>query len=152
MRDRLAARHLPLCPLNVDVDPLMIAGGLGELVDRCLIDQHPFAAADLLADMGLHVGRFLDFEHGAFPVRGGSIMPGPAGLVATWNSVLSLCDGGKPMDHVKMSQRQAAFRADFRTRIAPAYFGWAHVVLIYALGFAAIWYCARQIVAPAWYE
>ena len=45
----------------------------------------------------------------------------------------------------KMSQRQAAFRADFRTRIAPAYFGWAHVALIYALGAAAIWYCARQI-------
>ena len=45
------------------------------------------------------------------------------------------------MDTQKMSQRQAAFRADFRTRIAPAYFGWAHVALIYALGFAAIWYC-----------
>ena len=56
------------------------------------------------------------------------------------------------MDTQKMSQRQAAFRADFRTRIAPAYFGWAHVALIYALGFAAIWYCARQIAAPAWYE
>ena len=56
------------------------------------------------------------------------------------------------MDTQKMSQRQAAFRADFRTRIAPAYYGWVHVALIYALGFAAIWYCARQIVAPAWYE
>jgi hypothetical protein len=56
------------------------------------------------------------------------------------------------MDPQKMSQRQAAFRADFRTRIAPAYFGWAHVALIYALGFAAIWYCARQIAAPAWFE
>jgi len=52
----------------------------------------------------------------------------------------------------RMSQRQAAFRADFRTRIAPAYYGWAHVALIYALGGAAIWYCARQIAAPAWYE
>jgi len=51
-----------------------------------------------------------------------------------------------------MSQRQAAFRADFRARIATAYYGWAHVALIYALGFAAIWYCARQIAAPAWYE
>ena len=56
------------------------------------------------------------------------------------------------MDTQKMSRRQAAFRADFRTRIAPAYIGWAHVALIYALGFAAIWYCARQIAAPAWYE
>ena len=56
------------------------------------------------------------------------------------------------MDHQRMSQRQAAFRADFRTRIARAYSGWAHVALIYALGFAAIWYCARQIAHPAWYE
>jgi hypothetical protein len=56
------------------------------------------------------------------------------------------------MDAEKMSKRQAAFRADFRTRIAPLYFGWAHVALIYTLGFAAIWYCARQISAPAWYE
>jgi len=56
------------------------------------------------------------------------------------------------MDTARLSQRQAAFRADFRARIAPAYRGWAHVALIYALGFAAIWYCARQISAPAWYE
>ena len=33
-----------------------------------------------------------------------------------------------------MSQRQAAFRAEFRTHIAPAYSGWVHVALIYALG------------------
>ena len=56
------------------------------------------------------------------------------------------------MTPTRMSQRQADFRADFRTRIAPAYSGWAHVALIYALGFAAIWYCARQIASPAWYE
>jgi hypothetical protein len=56
------------------------------------------------------------------------------------------------MDPLRMSQRQAAFRADFRTRIARAYSGWAHVALIYALGFAAIWYCVRQIANPAWYE
>ena len=56
------------------------------------------------------------------------------------------------MDPVRMSRRQAAFREDFRARIAPLYFGWAHVALIYALGIAAIWYCARQVTAPAWYE
>jgi len=56
------------------------------------------------------------------------------------------------MDAQRMSQRQAAFRADFRTRIARAYSGWAHVALIYALGLAAIWYCARQVASPAWYE
>jgi len=56
------------------------------------------------------------------------------------------------MDHPIMSRRQAAFRADFRSRIAPAYRGWLHVALIYALGAAAIWYSARQIAHPAWYE
>ncbi len=52
----------------------------------------------------------------------------------------------------RMSPRQAAFRAAFRARIAPAYAGWAHVALIFALGAAAIWYCSRQIAHPAWYE
>lgn len=56
------------------------------------------------------------------------------------------------MNASKMSRRQAAFREDFRNRISPAYAGWAHVALIYALGAAAIWYCVRQITAPAWYE
>jgi hypothetical protein len=47
------------------------------------------------------------------------------------------------MSETRMSRRQAAFRADFRTRIAPAYFGWAHVGLIAALGLSAIWFCAQ---------
>lgn len=56
------------------------------------------------------------------------------------------------MAHPTMSRRQAAFRDEFRTRIAPAYTGWGHVALIFVLGAAAIWYCARQIEHPAWYE
>jgi hypothetical protein len=56
------------------------------------------------------------------------------------------------MSQNMMSRRQAAFRDDFRARIAPAYFGWAHVALIFVLGASCIWYAARQIVAPAWYE
>ena len=39
----------------------------------------------------------------------------------------------------QMPSRQAAFRIDYRTRISPAYLGWVHVALIYALGGAAIW-------------
>ena len=53
---------------------------------------------------------------------------------------------------MSLSRRQAAFRDDFRARIAPAYSGWAHVALIFLLGCAAIWFCARQIDHPAWYE
>ena len=56
------------------------------------------------------------------------------------------------MDKATVARRQAEFRADFRTHIAPAYAGWAHVALIYALG------CRRDLVLrpadrpPAWYE
>ncbi|MBW8269639.1 sterol desaturase family protein [Caldovatus aquaticus] len=52
----------------------------------------------------------------------------------------------------RMSRRQAAFRADFRAKIGRLYSGWAHVALIYAIGLAAIWYFARQVDSPAWYE
>jgi len=38
----------------------------------------------------------------------------------------------------QMSPRQAAFRLDYRTRIAPAYAGWLHVALIFGLGGAAM--------------
>lgn len=51
-----------------------------------------------------------------------------------------------------MSRRQAAFREDFRMRIAKLYNGPLHVFMIYAIGIATIWYCARQIQNPAWYE
>lgn len=50
---------------------------------------------------------------------------------------------------MRMSDRQAAFRADFRNRIAPAYVGLLHVALIYALGAAAIYFCLRQIHGPS---
>lgn len=52
----------------------------------------------------------------------------------------------------RMTRRQQAFRADFRSKIAAAYNGWFHVVMIYAIGGAAIWYAARQVSSPAWYE
>ena len=52
----------------------------------------------------------------------------------------------------RLSRRQQAFRAEFRDKIGRLYHGWAHVALIYAIGGAAIWYCARQIAAPIWYE
>jgi hypothetical protein len=44
-----------------------------------------------------------------------------------------------------MSPRQAAFRAAYRERIAPAYSGLAHVALIYLIGGAALWYAARHL-------
>lgn len=51
-----------------------------------------------------------------------------------------------------MPPRQAAFRNDYRRRIAPAYVGWLHVAMIFALGGVALWVCERQITRPTWYE
>ena len=51
-----------------------------------------------------------------------------------------------------MQHRQAAFRDDFRQRIARLYNGPMHVFMIFAIGIGTIWYCVRQIQGPAWYE
>jgi hypothetical protein len=51
-----------------------------------------------------------------------------------------------------MPKRQEAFRADYRTRISPWYNGRLHVTLIYAIGFATIWYAAGHIDGPTWAE
>ena len=37
-------------PLDVDVDPLVVAGRVGEPVDAVLVDGDPVAGAELLAD------------------------------------------------------------------------------------------------------
>ena len=49
MGDGLAARHLRLGALDVDMDPLMVAGGVGECVDALLVDRDPVGCADLLS-------------------------------------------------------------------------------------------------------
>ena len=51
-----------------------------------------------------------------------------------------------------MPKRQEAFRADYRTRISPWYSGWGHVFMIYAIGFAGIWYFASQMHDVRWWE
>ncbi len=52
MRDRPAERT-GLGPLRVDVDPLVVAGRLGEHVHLLLGDLVPVAVADVLADEAL---------------------------------------------------------------------------------------------------
>lgn len=53
---------------------------------------------------------------------------------------------------MSMSKRQEAFRADYRTKISRWYSGPGHVVMIYAIGLAGIFYFVRQLDAVAWYE
>ena len=46
--DRAAEWAVLLRPLHVDMDPLVVSGGVGETVDPVLGDLHPVADADLL--------------------------------------------------------------------------------------------------------
>src|SRR3981081_3809838 len=67
MCDRLAARHLALGALDIDVDPLMVAGRVGEFVDLLLGDRVPIADPDLLAFIRLQIGGAFDFQHRGLP-------------------------------------------------------------------------------------
>jgi hypothetical protein len=50
MRDRCAIRTFSAGSLNVDVDPLVVAGGVSERVDAFLIDGNPLGDTEFLAD------------------------------------------------------------------------------------------------------
>lgn len=51
-----------------------------------------------------------------------------------------------------MPKRQAAFRDDFRSRITRFYIGPIHVLMIFAIGTAVIWYSVQQISGIRWYD
>jgi hypothetical protein len=51
-----------------------------------------------------------------------------------------------------MPRRQVEFRADYRPRISPWYSGVLHVVVIYAIGLAALAYVIPHIHDPSWTE
>src|ERR1700730_7924875 len=67
MRDRLAARHFALGALDIDMDPLMVAGRVGEFVDLLLADRVPVADPDLLAGIPDEILRPFDFQHAPAP-------------------------------------------------------------------------------------
>src|SRR5262249_10834100 len=50
MSDRRAARQLALCTLDVNVDPLVVAGRVGKAFDLFLGDLQPVADTDFSAD------------------------------------------------------------------------------------------------------
>ena len=49
-----------------------------------------------------------------------------------------------------MTERQRAFREQYKADISPLYNGWVHIVVMYGAGIAAIWYCATQLKSPTW--
>jgi hypothetical protein len=50
VRDRRAIRTFSAGSLNVDVDPLVVTGGVGEGVDAFLIDGNPLGDTEFLAN------------------------------------------------------------------------------------------------------
>jgi hypothetical protein len=63
VRDGLAARRLLGSALLVDVNPLLVAGRLRELVDAVLRDLDPVADADLGPDSGSEVVKSVEYPH-----------------------------------------------------------------------------------------
>ena len=49
--------------LGIDVDPLVVAGGVGERVHAFLRDLEPIAVAEVLADSGFDLGDALEYAH-----------------------------------------------------------------------------------------
>ena len=64
MRDGLAARHFALGTLDVDMDPVEIAGRMGKRINHLLIDLQPIAGAKFRAYITHQIGRILDCQHG----------------------------------------------------------------------------------------
>ena len=62
VRDRGPERRLARGPCGIHVNPLVIPGGLGELVDARLRDLHPAAGGDLLADTAAERAN-VEFDH-----------------------------------------------------------------------------------------
>jgi len=51
-----------------------------------------------------------------------------------------------------MSERQADFRREYRSRIAGWYNGFVHVLVIYAIGLTALWIYSQHISDVRWWE
>lgn len=49
-----------------------------------------------------------------------------------------------------MTERQRAFREQYKSEISPLYNGLLHIGVMYAAGIAALWYCATQLHGVTW--
>ena len=60
--------------LGIDVDVLMVVGGIGELVDAGLFDRQPVGDADFPADIIRQFRRLDSLVHAGFPTwRNGAV-------------------------------------------------------------------------------
>ncbi len=51
-----------------------------------------------------------------------------------------------------MTDKQRAYRAEYRARIAGWYNGWLHIAVIYMIGLSAMYIYTQNIAAVAWWE
>lgn len=51
-----------------------------------------------------------------------------------------------------MTEKQGDFRKEYRSRIAGWYNGYVHILVIYTIGFTALWIYAQHIAAVLWWE
>src|SRR5690606_22320906 len=65
----------------VDMDELVVASAIGELVDPLLVDQQPVGMAQVLADIGRQV---VDGDGGHGVLHGNTVVGPLGGKVVTW--------------------------------------------------------------------
>ena len=102
VRDRAAERTV-LRPLRVDVDPLVVAGRVGEAVDPLLGDLDPVAVAEVLPLRGAQVVCGLELGHRRI-VRARLSLPGRRGPPPVRSARMDL----------RFSDEDEAFRRDAR--------------------------------------
>ncbi len=59
----MGAPNGPSAAARVDVDPLVVFGGIGEPVHPVLVDLEPVAVAEMFADCGFDVVDSLEYAH-----------------------------------------------------------------------------------------
>ena len=74
--------------LRIDVNPLLVVGGLGEGIDALLVDQHRLAARELLAHQRRKIGQAREPIHEARSITG---MRTPAAVVCGYGSEITAC-------------------------------------------------------------
>ena len=138
-------------PVSIEgyVDEAYAVPGMLDVIrraDHAGIDAHIIACFD---DTGLDAARSLL----SAPVVGiGEAGAKAASFLANRFCVVTTLSISVPILQDNLRRYGLAERASVRAKIGRLYHGWAHVALIYAIGLAAIWYFARQVTAPAWYE
>jgi hypothetical protein len=109
VRDRAAKRTFFSGAIDIDVNPLPVAGTFGELVDSGLIDIDPVRCAEALANEVFHVGQ-RDFRHNSYLVIE---FVKAAILMASW--ITAMADMLRPPPRLNNERRTPQSHSSFVT-------------------------------------